>query len=107
MIAVVTVKLAPAALMGEFYFQREFAQSIALRNYASYEIRPCFAVDAQGEAAAEEVFDLSNNPFRQDEREQLYGNGRSVSVGDIVEVDGVNYLCAPTGWTELVDAFAE
>ena len=50
---------------------------------------------------AEEVFDLTNNPGRQDEREELYGRFRSVSVGDIVEVDGVPFLCASMGWTAL------
>ena len=34
--AVATIKLAPVELMGEFYFKREFAQSIALRNLAQY-----------------------------------------------------------------------
>ena len=45
--------------------------------------------------------DLTNNPSRQEEREVRYGNHRSVSVGDIVEVDGVNYLCLPNGWEQI------
>ena len=106
--AVATIRLAPAALMGEFYFKREMAQSIALRNLAQYTTAGTMGVpDLEGEAVAEEVFDLTNNPGRQDEREELYGRGRSVSVGDIVVVDGVMFLCSPMGWTELVDAFAE
>jgi len=105
MAAVVTVKLAPAELMIAFYTSRRGQANVAMDNYKFYEVRPCFAVDAEGEAAAEEVFDLTNNPYRQDEREQLYGRGRSVSVGDIVEVDGVNYLCKSTGW-EAIEEFA-
>lgn len=51
-----------------------------------------------GEAAAEEMFALTNDPSRQDEREVRYGRGRSVSTGDVVTVDGVNYLCVSIGW---------
>ena len=101
MISAVTIKLAPTELMGLFYTSRRGAVHVALDNYKSYDIRPCFAVDAEGIDAAEEAFDLTNNPSRQDERVQLYGRGRSVSVGDIVEVDGTNYLCNSTGWLEL------
>ena len=52
----------------------------------------------EGESVAEEMFDLTNNPGRQAERVQLYGRGRSVSVGDIVETEGSFYLCCGTGW---------
>ena len=55
-----------------------------------------------GKDAAEEAFDLTNNPGRQDERENKYGRGRSVSVGDIVLVDEAAYLCLSSGW-ELLD----
>lgn len=97
-----TIKLAPEALMGEFYFQREFASSIALRNLAQYTTAGTMGVPClEGEAVAEEVFDLTNNPSRQDEREDLYGRGRSISVGDIIDVDGVMYLCAPMGWNMI------
>ena len=100
--AVATIRLAPSELMGEFYFKREFAQSIALRNLAQYKTVGTMGVPGlEGEAVAEEVFDLTNNPGRQDEREELYGRGRSVSVGDIVEVDGKMFLCAPMGWSEI------
>lgn len=49
----------------------------------------------------EEAFDLTNNPYRQDERMKKYGNGRSVSVGDIVEVEGRCFLCLSMGWEEF------
>ena len=100
--AVATIKLAPNPLMGEFYFKREFASSIALRNLAQYTIAGTMGIPGlEGEAVAEEVFDLTNNPSRQAEREALYGRNRSVSVGDIVDVDGKMFLCAPSGWNEL------
>lgn len=53
-------------------------------------------------AVCEEAFDLTNNPCRQDERDQSYGRGRSLSVGDLVVVDGVSYLCDSMGWKEIV-----
>ncbi len=60
------------------------------------------------EAVCEEIFDLTNNPYRQEERAEIYGRGRSVSVGDIVGVDndetGVTtfYVCAPSGWATVI-----
>lgn len=54
-----------------------------------------------GESVAEEMFDLTNNPNRQDEREILYGTKPSISVGDIVEVDGIDYFCSSIGWKIL------
>lgn len=56
---------------------------------------------ADPEAAADECFDLTNNPIRQAEREARYGRGRSVSVGDIVEAGDVAMLCMPSGWHRL------
>ena len=97
-----TIKLAPEALMGEFYFQRDIAETIAHRNLAHYTMAGTLTVpDLEGEAVAEELFDLTNNPCRQDEREDVYGRGRSISVGDVILVDGVNYFCAPQGWRVL------
>ena len=66
-----------------------------------YLILPRMDARAEGGEAAEEMFNLTNNPSRQVERLQRYGNGRSVSSGDIVEVDGVNYLCCSIGWEKL------
>ena len=54
-----------------------------------------------GEAAAEEMFDLTNNPGRQPERLVKYGRHRSISVGDIVEAGGKMYACRPCGWQEF------
>lgn len=47
---------------------------------------------------ADEMFDLTNNPGRQEEREKTYGRGRSLSVGDIVEADSKQLLCCSFGW---------
>lgn len=66
-----------------------------------YEHSKAIVVPFSGESAAEEAFDLTNNPSRQDEREDKYGLGKSVSVGDVVEVDGVDYLCESFGWAVI------
>lgn len=55
--------------------------------------------------AAEQVYKVSNEPARHYDRESLWGNHRSMCVGDIVEVtneEGAKfYLCDSLGWVEL------
>ncbi len=100
----VTVKHVPVESMILFYTGKlEGMQDVArdLLGRGGYEAGPTLTVDGIGEDVAEEVFDLSNNPSRQDEREQRYGRGRSLSVGDIVQVDGQSILCASIGWIVL------
>lgn len=74
-----------------------------LINRGDYEIGPSIYIDGkfQGEDAAEEVFDLTNNPSREDERIRYCGNSRSLSVGDQVIVNGGTYLCLPSGWATI------
>lgn len=55
----------------------------------------------KGTLAAEEVFDLTNNPDREEERKKRYGSDRSVSVGDILFVDNDFYLCGSIGWIKI------
>jgi hypothetical protein len=57
-------------------------------------------------AFAEELFDLSNNPMRDEQREKVWGKNRSLSVGDVVEVDfcdGEKWMavCKRVGWAFL------
>ena len=100
--SLVKVLLVDSAKMAEFYFTKNLdALAVGLFVEGFYKDAGEFAVFGEGEEAAEEVFDLTNNPGRQDERAQLYGRGRSLSVGDLVEVDGVLWLCASTGWRAL------
>lgn len=61
-----------------------------------------FETELTGEAAAEQAFHLTNAPeemFEGQERIMVESyRGPSMSVGDIAEVDGVEYLCAGIGW---------
>jgi hypothetical protein len=101
--SVATIKLVDSDLMVSFYFTKTpvaLARKLLKEGY--YKVLGTMGVpDLEGEAVAEEVFDLTNNPCREDQREQLYGRGRNVSVGDIVNVDGVDYLCLSVGWKAL------
>ena len=99
--AVITIKLLDSELRGAFYVSKDpiaLAQMVRDRYVVA---TPFVDSTVEGEAAAEEAFDLTNNPSRQDERELKYGRGRSVSVGDIIGVDGVDYLCMSCGWESL------
>ena len=98
--AVATIKLLNAELLGSFYIVKdavELARKCLAEGY--YKVAGTMGLPAiDGEDAAEQVFDITNNPYRTVERAELYGNFRSVSVGDIVNVDGVDYLCSSFGW---------
>lgn len=96
----VAIRLLDPSKMIEFYMTQDPA-ALAKKLRSSYITQITLFMDQEGEDAAEEAFDLTNNPSRQEEREQKYGRARSVSVGDIVTVDGVDYLCASCGWTQL------
>jgi hypothetical protein len=89
--------------MGEFYFRKnQEATARSLLKDGWYRVQGTMGVPGMdGEAVAEEVFDLTNNPSREEERQALYGNSRSVSVGDIVNVDGVDWLCCKQGWWRM------
>lgn len=101
--SVATIKLVNAELLGSFFFaedQESLARKLLAEGY--YKVQSVLEFsDLDGEAVAEEVFDLTNNPSRDNDRDTFYGRFRSVSVGDIVEVDGDNWLCKSVGWKKL------
>ena len=100
--SVATIKLLNPEYVTNFYFAKGSISDVARALQDQYKVQGSMGIpDLEGESVAEEVFDLTNNPSRQDQREALYGRGRSLSVGDIVNVDGVDYLCAPAGWNIL------
>lgn len=96
----ITIKLAPQELVVELYGAKN-KRMMAYAYMDRYKIMDSFETDLVGDAAAEEAFDLTNNPSRQEEREIRYGRFKSVSVGDIVMVDDVDYLCDSFGWVEI------
>ena len=98
----VTISYLKDGARSEFYPWRsqpvDFEKLLA--NLDKWEIGPSFEIDLIGEEAAEEMFDLSNNPGRYDEWfSHTFGNYRTLSVGDLVEVNSEIYLCENIGWT--------
>ncbi len=95
-----TIFLAPGMMMAQVYLRETDLDQVrnALPIYT-----PCAPIEVEdaGEAAAEEMFDLTNNPYRREERVAKYGRGRSLSVGDVVDVDGEKFVCLPMGWAAL------
>lgn len=98
----VMIKFAPQHVMLAMYQEDRAVSTVqtALKE-RTYTNSDWFEVEASGEAAAEEAFDLTNNPGRQEEREEVYGRGRSLSVGDVVVVGKEKYLCMSSGWLQL------
>lgn len=99
-----TVGLLDSVKLGDFYFTED-ARALA-RKYIRedfYEVLGPIDVDdtMTNEEVAEELFDLTNNPQRQPERLARYGQGRSLSVGDVVVVNGELLVCRPAGWETL------
>lgn len=83
-------------------FDAEKAKAWTKENWLQYTKVLELETDKSGDDAAEEVFDLTNNPRRDEDRRKA-GNVdiRSFSSGDVVEVDGVRWLCLSIGWTLL------
>lgn len=96
----VIIKLAPTSLRADIYFADDKAK-LAAKWLPCYAVHGPIMMSEAGLYAAEEAFDLTNNPSREEERDAFYGRHRSVSVGDIVEVDGTNYLCGSFGWITM------
>ena len=95
------VMIAPAGSALDFYTKDGVAVAQELLANKAYGWKKVEKVYAKGEDAAEEMFDLSNNPDRADERATRWRHSRSLSVGDIVLVTGEMYLCQSTGWEKL------
>ena len=69
-----------------------------------------YLTDCKGSDAAEQAFHIFNAPESMLAEWQRYiaqnYSGPSLSVGDIVEVDGVEYLCCSMGWKTRDEALA-
>ena len=96
------IMLVNPVRLSDFYFTKDAIQLAKdLIENGDYTDMGTLSVEQEGESAAEEMFDLTNNPSRQEERMRLYGNHRSISVGDIVGVNGKSFLCTAIGWETL------
>ena len=96
----VTVFLVPDAHRVEFFRAGEKTQVEAMQKLwgaRAYIALQSIELSHTGEDAAEEMFDLSNNPARSGDRHVVACN-RSLSVGDVVQVDNDRFLCLSTGW---------
>jgi len=91
-----TLLLAPSDLL-RFGVTREYV----IENLDRYTKIENLEVPYAGHAGAEWLFDLTNNPSLQEERERVYGRGRSISVGDVVVINGEKILCDSFGWVSL------
>jgi len=100
----VQIKFAPSAIAHKLYFMDDCVEFVQ-DNIAFWEPSKPFEINTgsctDNEAIADEVFDITNNPNRQDEREYVYGRGRSLSSGDIVVVNNEQWLCRSFGWSKL------
>lgn len=72
-----------------------------LTEQGAYRWIGTFETDKDAEYAAEDMFDLSNNPGRDVERSFRWGSNRSLSVGDIVQVNDDCYVCGVVGWVRV------
>jgi hypothetical protein len=99
--ALVKIRFLPTKIMASLYSNDPVRAVVEALESGPVEESQLFHVAGDSMDAAEEVFDLTNNPFRQDERELVYGRGRSLSVGDVVVVGDEEWVCLPTGWAEV------
>ena len=97
----VHIFLAPDHLFGSFELYRSEALEQVRTNRASYRLVGMIPTNLVGEDAAEMVFDISNNPSKETIKESMGWTGRSLSVGDIVVVDGAEFVALPVGWKIL------
>lgn len=107
--ATIRILLAPSHVMRNIYVQSRGEQANFVReNIGRYLILPPMELGTDlvgnsfvGWSAAQEVFDLTNDPSRQGERIERYGNGRSLSMGDVVQVGEERFAYLSRGWTQL------
>lgn len=88
----------PAEMSRDSYFMTADQVKAALEKY---EVTAIFYGEGDDDELCEMAFDISNNPARTAQRAWFFGNNRSLSVGDVVKVNGRPYLCASVGWVAL------
>ena len=101
--------LAPRSIQADMYFEhstdkvREAFDNLEYTFGGQIEVEDMVAEAdySVAEMVADYVFDLTNNPYRQEEREMKYGRGRSVSVGDVIRVGDTMLVCMSCGWEQM------
>ena len=82
-------------------------EEFVAKNIDGYGLIGTWLTDLTGEKAAEDAFDMTNNPSREKERELFWKTNRSISVGDVVIVNNHSrlsyFLCMPVGWKNITD----
>jgi len=72
--------------------------------------RYTYLTEAKGIDACEEAFHIFNGPEDYLKEWQTFiasaYKGPSLSVGDVVEVNGEEYICCPIGWEKRPDQLA-
>lgn len=99
--AIVKVRYLSHQVTVKMYTSNSIAVIAEALENGQFTESELFVVNGDSMDAAEEAFDLTNNPYRQDEREEKYGTGRSISVGDVVVVGDEEWVCLPMGWKEV------
>jgi len=85
------------AIRRDVYFQKDIIGFVE-RNFEHYDIVAKVDVDLRGEQCCEDLFDLTNNPYRDEERAERYGRHASISVGDVILTNDGCYVCDIFGW---------
>lgn len=102
--SVIRVHLCPQELRTNTFVNPNLADYVK-QNFSEYEPTHRFSIPLNGVEAAEETYDLTNNPLRDEEREYIWGILRPICVGDVIECVGDTgirefYLCENVGWTK-------
>jgi hypothetical protein len=100
-----TVYFPPASLQRDAWFAsaaldviKAYRDGLSLKG-PTVELSDAHYIDT---GAADELFDMSNNPGRQEDRDEQWGPFRSLSTGDIVALDnGDAWLCQSMGWRKI------
>ena len=107
--AIVSIKLAPLHIRRDLFVSPDVTALVTAYLHIYIDAGK-FVVPQNGEDAAEEAYDVTNNPSREDERFSIgMGEHRPVCVGDVVQVMNdngriTNYVCNAMGWTTLASA---
>lgn len=98
----VVINFCPPTLLREAPFLEPHEFKELLPDYEhTQELTLEFHISVEPQDVCEELFDISNNPARNEFRNILLPHTRSISVGDIVTVEGVNYLCTFDNWVAI------